>query len=378
MFSLIIRAVVLTAALAIAGCGSLPRGAALQKEVTRGATDEDATFQFIKVTRANADKIAHWPPTGWSGGFRWIKSSRGPLSQAIRVGDTIDLKIWDNQVNSLLTQNGSNMTDIQGLVVSPSGTIFVPYIGDVVINGLTPDGARKRIQRELEPIAPDAQVQLVSTPGVGNSVSVVGGVGAPGTFPLPNRNTTILSILASAGGIKDNFRNPVVTLIRSGKNYSIPAKDLFNNANKNTRLYGGDQIVVQQDERAFTSLGASGTEQLIYFPKEYVTALEAMSLMGGIQDTRANPKGILVLREYPRSAVVAEGLSGPNKDQVIFSLDLTTADGLFAARNFLINPNDTVLATESPVVALQTVFGLFGSLLGFTSQANSVAASVGN
>lgn len=378
MFSLIIRALIVSTALAVAGCGSLPRGAALQNEVTRGADSEDATFQFIEVTRANAEKIAGWPATGWNGSFRWIKTSRGPLSQAIRVGDTVDLKIWDNQVNSLLTQNGSNTTDMKGLVVSPSGTIFVPYIGDVIVNGLTPDGARKRIQRELEPIAPDAQVQLVSTPGIGNSVSVVGGVDAPGTFPLPNRNTTILSVIASAGGITDSFRNPVVTLNRSGKNYSIPAKDLFDNPNKNTRLYGGDQIIVQQDERAFTSLGASGSEQLIYFPKEYVTALEAMSLMGGINDARANPKGILVLREYPSKAVVAEGLSGPNKSQVIFSLDLTSADGLFAARNFLINPNDTVLATESPVVALQTVFGLFGTLLGISSQANSAAAAVSN
>lgn len=378
MISILLRALAIAAMLTAAGCGTLPRGAALQNEITRGAGADDASFQFVKITRENADRIESWPVTGWSGGFRWIKTSRGPLSQAIRVGDKIDLKIWDNQSNSLLTQNGSNVTDMSGLIVTPDGTIFVPYVGEVVINGLTPDGARKRIQSKLLPIAPDAQVQLSASPGVGNSVSVVGGVNTPGTYPLPNRNTNILSVLASAGGVSETTRNPIVTLIRAGKKYSIPVGDLFDSPNKNTRLYGSDQIIIRNDERAFTTLGASGSESLIYFPKEYVTAMEAMSLMGGINDTRADPKGILVLREYPSGAVVAEGQNGPTKEQVIFSLDLTTADGLFAARNFLINPKDTVLATESPVVALQTVFGLFGSLLGFTSQAGAVASNASN
>lgn len=378
MFSHVIRALAISALLVLAGCGSLPRGAALQKEVTRGADAQDATFQLVKVSNENVDQIADWPVTGWSGAFRWIKTSRGPKSQTLRIGDKVDLTIWDNQQNSLLTQNGSNMTTLSALVVSPNGTIFVPYVGDVVVNGLTADGARDRIQRELTPIAPDAQVQLASTPGVGNSVSVLGGVGAPGAYPLPNRNTMILTMLATAGGIKDSMRNPVVTMSRAGQKYSIPARDLYDSPDKNTRLYSGDQIIVQNDERAFTSLGASGSESLIYFPKEYVTAMEAMSLMGGINDARADPKGILVLREYPADAVVPAGQNGPEKNQVIFSLNLTTADGLFAARNFLIHPNDTVLATESPVVALQTIFGLFGSLVGATAQANNLANNVSN
>ncbi|MGY3438434.1 MULTISPECIES: polysaccharide biosynthesis/export family protein [unclassified Marinovum] len=372
------RSVTVLLLLALSACGNLPRGAALHNEVTREAASDNAQFDLIPVNRANALAIADWPITGWKGAFLWIKASRGPQSQVLRVGDQINLKIWDNQDNSLLTPLGVNFTQMDGLVVSPSGTIFVPYVGDVVVNGLTPDGARGRIQRELSPIAPDAQVQLTATPGIANSVSVVGGVAKPGSYPLPTRDTSILSMIASAGGISPNMRNPVVSLIRGNTTYSIPAKDLFDSPNKNARLHGDDNIVVQQDDRAFTALGAAGSESLIYFPKEYVTALEAMSLMGGINDDRADPKGILVLREYPASAVVAAPHNGPKKQQVIFSLDLTSADGLFAARNFLINPNDTVLATESPIVVLRTVLSLFGTALGTTAQVASTVNTVSN
>lgn len=378
MVTNIARAVSVVLICAVSACGSLPRGAALQREVTREATAEDSQFQVFPVTRHNAKLIEHWPVTGWSGSFNWIKANPGPNSQVLRVGDTIDLRIWDNQANSLLTPVGTNVTAMQGLVVAADGTIFVPYVGDVVVNGLTTAGARKRIQSELSPIAPDAQVQLVSTPGVTNSVSVVGGVGAPGTYPLPTRDTSILSVLATAGGIDDSLRNPLVSLQRGNRTYSIPAKDLFASPQRNTRLRGDDKIIVQNDERAFTALGASGSEDLIYFPKEYVTALEAITLMGGLNDERADPKGILVLREYPAKHVVAEPRNGPRMQHVIFSLDLTSADGLFAARNFLINPNDTVLATESPVVAVRTVLSIFGAALGTTAQVANTANNLNN
>lgn len=374
----LVRVLSIVLIFAVAACGSLPRGAALQREVTREAKVENSQFQVLPVTRHNAKLISHWPVTGWSGGFHWIKANRGPQSQVLRVGDQVNLRIWDNQANSLLTPVGTNVTVMEGLVVGPDGTIFVPYVGNVVINGLTAGGARSRIQSELAPIAPDAQVQLTTTPGVINSVSVVGGVASPGTYPLPTRDTSILSVLASAGGINETLRNPLVTVQRGNSTYSIPAKDLFENPNKNTRLRGDDKIIVQQDERAFTALGASGSEDLIYFPKEYVTALEAVSLMGGLNDNRADPKGILVLREYPAKHIVAEPLNGPRKPHVIFALDLTSADGLFAARNFLINPNDTVLATESPIVAVRTIMSLFGSALGTTSQVVSTVDTLSN
>jgi len=51
-------------------------------------------------------------------------------------------------------------------------------------------------------------------------------------------------------------------------------------------------------------------------------------------------------------------------DRVVFTLDLTSADGLFSAGIFHIMPGDLVYATESPVNAASTVLGLLGTVLG--------------
>jgi polysaccharide export outer membrane protein len=248
--------------------------------------------------------------------------------------------------------------------VSADGSIFVPYLGDIVVNGLTPSAARELVQKAMEPIAATAQVQLTVEPGARNSVDLVSGVGKPGTYPMPTRNYSILTLLAEGGGISPTLKNPLVRLIRDDKTYEIRADRLFAEASRNTTLRGGDKVVVREDDRYFTSLGATGKESLVYFERDTITALEAMSLVGGLNDTRANPKGVLILREYSQKALRADGIAGPVMRNVVFTFDLTTADGLFAARNFQVNPLDTVLATESPLATANTIFGLARSIIG--------------
>ena len=356
---------ILMAFATLSACTELPRGAALEREILEADTDAPATFQVVEVSRTNAAALKTWPQHG-STTTRWIETSRGPASPLIQTGDSVDITIWDNQVNSLITGPGTNTVAMVGLKVSATGAVFVPYVGDVVIRGLSPDQARENVQTQLTSIAPDAQVQLALTPGVQNSVSFVSGVSSPGSFPLPDRNTTLLAGLALAGGVDANLRNPSVSLIRGGTTYRIPADTLYRDASKNTRLMGGDKIVIQEDDRSFTALGASGLESIIYFPKDRVSALEAISLMGGINDARGDPRGILILREFDDRSVRANA-SGPTHNDVVFAIDLTSADGLFAARNFNVAPGDTVLATESPITGVSTVLTIVGQAFGLST-----------
>ncbi|PIE14192.1 MAG: polysaccharide biosynthesis protein [Rhodobacterales bacterium] len=354
----------------VAAC-SLPRGAAIVSEVIKENDSETPQFQVVEVHKDTVAQIAKWPATGWHGHYHWLSAKGGSNGATIRPGDKVTLVIWDNQDNSLLTGVNEKVVTMSGLIVSPGGTIFVPYLEDVRVSGMSPNQARKKIQKKMEPIIPSAQVQLSHEPGQGNSVDLVSGVQKPGSYPLANRNTTILSVIAQGGGIATTLRNPLVRLIRGGKTYEVRADALFSTASKNVLMRGNDKVLVEEDSRYFTALGATGKEELVYFEKEQITALEAMSIIGGLSDARANPKGVLILRDYPAKALRSDG-AGPNMQQVVFTFDLTTADGLFAARNFSINPKDTVLATESPVNAARTIFGLLGSLVGIANSTSNL------
>ena len=345
---------------------SLPRGAALQSEVLAGSKSPDADFGVMPVTLENLAALHSWPATG-SGGYSWPNASRGGGALTIKPGDTLDVVVWDSQQNSLLTTGAQKTVDIKGLRVSPDGTIFVPYIDKINVSGMTTDQARDEIQTKLKPIVPAAQVQVGVAPGNGNTVDLVSGVANPGRFPLVDRNYTILSLISQGGGIAPGLRNPVVRLQRGGRSYTIPAERLLTDPALNTMLRGGDSVVVQQDERYFVALGATGKEELAYFPKEDVSALDALSLIGGLSDARADLKGVLVLREYPAEALRSDG-RGPGKRRMVFSFDLSSVDGLFAARNFQIHPKDVVLATESPVTKVDSVFNLLGASLGIANR----------
>ena len=344
----------------ISGC-SMPRGAALQSEVLRGTGSDASNVQVIAIDEGTLADIQSWPVARPELRHHWTTTGAAATSRIIRAGDQISLAIWDSQSDSLLTSGEQRSVDMQNIPVSSSGRVFIPYVGEVRVAGMTSEQARRELQGMMESIVPDGQIQLQVTPGSRNTIDVVTGVARPGRVELPEVSPTILSIIAESGGIASSLRNPLVRLNRAGEAYAIPAAELFSNPVNDIQLRGGDRILVEEDERNFIALGASGREQVVYFEREEITALDALSTIGGLSDTRADLQGVMVLRDYPEHMISETG-NAPRKSQVIFTLDLTSADGLFAAQQFMIQPSDVVLATESPVPMIQSAVSLLRSI----------------
>lgn len=333
-------------------------------QVMAGAEEPDANFAVEFVTAANLGRLQSWPGVGDPNAANgWIGHKGGPSSQIIEAGDVVTLAVWSSEENSLLTTPGQKQLSIPPLTVGPDGTVFLPYADKVYIAKMSPDQAREAIQKGLATVVPSAQVQVTVASGRRNAVELISGVGQPGSYPLPDQNFTILSLLAQGGGAAGGLVNPQVRLSREGKLYGVSLEKLLANPSLDTTLRGGDKVYVEGEKRYFLSLGAAKTEAQIKFPQARVTALEAMSLMGGLNDNTADPKGILILREYGADALRADG-GGPSRRRMIFAFDLTTADGLFSAGDFTIQHQDLVLVTESPIVAARTAISFVMQSLG--------------
>jgi polysaccharide export outer membrane protein len=205
------------------------------------------------------------------------------------------------------------------------------------------------------------------TEGRQSTVSLVSGVATPGSYPLPDQDFTVLELIAEGGGIPASLNNPQIRLHRGSRVYGTSVARLLAEPRLNTTLVGGDRVVIEADSRYFLSLGAAGREARHLFPQDRVTALDALAIIGGVSDERANAPGILTLRRYPAAAGRADG-RGPRHARTIFTVDLTSADGLFSAGQFLIRPGDLVYVTESPLIGARTVFGLIGSVFGLVNQ----------
>jgi polysaccharide export outer membrane protein len=359
------RTLALISCLALASCG-LPRGAGFSSELlsasnaNTAAPGEDPVYDFAvyEVNRATLPVLAAWPATGKET-LPWITAREQPATLMIAAGDQVQLTIWDAEETSIFGPGG--VTALAPTEVDSAGRIFVPFIGELRVTGMSPSTARQRVEEELVRTVPSAQVQLVVEPGRTNTANLASGVTAPGLYPLSDRNIKILELFSLAGGPSAALTAPQVRLVRDGQTYGVPFSRLLEEPNLNTTVRGGDRIYVVNDDRKFITLGATGSQSIFEFPESEFSALEALALIGGVNAGTANPESILVMRAYDASAV-RDGVSGPPRDRVVFAIDMTSADGVFSAGSFMLEDGDLIYGTESALGPALTVFGLGNSL----------------
>ena len=135
-------------------------------------------------------------------------------------------------------------------------------------------------------------------------------------------------------------------------------------------MRGGDRIIVEQDTRSFTALGATGAQDQVTFESRTLSAIEAIAQVGGLQSTLADPTGVFVFRNEPEE--IARQLLGRNDivgtQRMIYVLDLTRPNGMFMARDFAIRDEDTVYVTEAPYTQFnKAIAAATGSLNAATS-----------
>ena len=365
------RFAILALCLVLAACNA-PRGAGFRSEILAARTttgEAVADFAVFSVTRDSLPLISGWPGVGEKS-YAWLKHVEQPASLLITPGDVLNISIWDADSNSLLIAPGARVANLQGVQVGSDGRIFLPFVGNMKVSGMSASTARERIQDMLLDTVPSAQVQISVAPGRANTATLVSGVRTPGVFPLADRNVSLLSLIGAGGGILDSVGNPQVRLFRGTKTYGVGVDRLFEDPTLDTVVQGGDRIVITSDDRYFLSLGAASKEAIHPFPKSEVSALDGMSIVGGVSAIRANPQGILILREYPAAAVrpatgpdAIPSPDGPPQDRVVFTIDLTNADGLFSAGKFMLQSGDLVYVTESPLGTANSIVGIFSNLL---------------
>ncbi len=356
----------------VASCG-LPRSGPNKAEIFSGSVlREGDAFVLTVDDRVNAI-AAVAPALGFSSAFL----NAGQLgSDTISAGDTLGLTIWENVEDGLLVPTGQNATILEEVQVDGSGFIFVPYAGRVKAAGNTPEAVRRVISEKLADQTPDPQVQVRRLAGNGSTVAVTGGVNGSGVYPIEQPTRTLGAMLSAAGGLSIAPETARVTIVRGNHRGSIWYEDLFKDPRNDVALRNGDQIVIEEDTRFFTALGATGTQNRVQFFDQTISAIEAIAQVGGLSANAADPTGVFVFRNEPEE--IAEQLVGQDligTQRVVYVLDLTQPNGVFMARDFAIRDSDTVYVTEAPFVQFnKTIAAATGSL----AAVNTLNTAAGN
>lgn len=268
-------------------------------------------------------------------------------------GDVISVMISDSaEDGALFAPLSAGGTTFNKVRLSRSGTISLPYVGIVNLNGLTVTQAEARIQEQLKKFVTDPQVFLNITGDLGGSVLVAGDVNKPGRFSTLEGPLTILDAVNLAGGPKSE-PYLVDVVVRNGRNVTrYNYADLLNGLNH--PITANSEVVVERAKQRFVAMGAVNKPGLHDFPSRQPSLLEVLGVIGGLSDQKANATGVFIFR-------LSDGTTFDPKTNTItskvkprvFQLNMKDPTSLFVAQQFLVQPEDAVYVTNAGTYEFQ-------------------------
>lgn len=368
------RPVAAIALCAVCSACALPQVGPSKRQIFAGSVQREGDSYIVEVNDRVTRATAVVPALGFTDAFL---NASTLTSDTIRPGDTLGLTVWENVDEGLLAGTGANATQLEEVQVDSGGFIFVPYAGRLRASGNTPEQLRQIITERLQDQTPDPQVEVRRVAGDGSTVSLVGAVGGQGVYPIERPTRTLSAMLANAGGVTIEPEIAQVTVLRGNQTGRIWFQDIFADPKLDIALRGGDRILVEEDTRSFTALGATSTQNRIAFESQDLSALEAIAQVGGLVPSSSDPTGVFVLRNEPAEiagqVLGREDLVGAQR--MVYVLNLTEPNGLFLARDFVIRDQDTLYVTEAPYAQWTKTISLLTG--GLTPLAN-VATLTGN
>lgn len=346
-----------------ASCSTLPRSGPNKKEIYAGSVQQSGDAFVVTVNDRVTRATAVQPALGFTDKF----INAGQLgSDTIRPGDTLGITIWENVDDGLLVTEGTNAAILEEVQVDGAGFIFIPYAGRIRAAGNSPEAIRRIITAKLEEQTPDPQVEVRRLAGDGATVSLIGAVAGQGVYPIERPTRTLSAMLSRAGGVAIDPAVAHVTVVRGDQRSQVWFQDIYKNPAFDIALRGGDKILVEEDSRAFTALGATGAQARVPFEGLTLSAVEAIAQVGGLAATNADPTGVFILRNEP--AEIANQVLGrtdlEGAQRLVYVLDLTVPNGMFLARDFAVRDDDTLYVTEAPFAQWSRVIAALTGTLG--------------
>ena len=359
--------------LSVAGCSALPGSGPSRIAAQSGPEDVsadgylvvDIDEHVVSSLRSRAD------PSLTS-----LSDYKAASAPVIGIGDVIRVTLWEAAPGNLFTTvstAGANTigsvggTTIPDQVVPRTGTINVPFAGDIRAVGKQAREVEKSIVERLRNKAVDPQVLVNVIKSTDNSVTVAGDAVAGGQVQLGPNNERILEAIAVTGGIRTPVHDTFVSLTRGAKVITVPYMTLTSSPAENIRLSPRDVVFLYAHKRTYTVFGAAGHNAEVAFDAPTVTLAQAVARVGGLDDDKADATGVYVFR-FESPGVVPllapdKPVSGASRLPVIYRLNLRDPKGLFFAQSFHMREGDTIYVSNAAGAEFTKFLRILGTVV---------------
>lgn len=206
-----------------------------------------ASASLVWLVCTGAPAVAQEPSKAPAPAAQTASSPAAPSPAAASITVPADYVLGPEDVLGIVFWRERDMS--ADVVVRPDGRISLPLLNDVDVDGLTPDQVRERVAELAKKFIEDPNVTVVVKQINSRKVYITGNVERPGTFPLL-RATTVLQLIALAGGLKEFANAGDIVLVRTEgtkqESFTFNYDQLKNrkNLSQNIFLKPGDTIIV--------------------------------------------------------------------------------------------------------------------------------------
>lgn len=361
----------------LGGCSTLPRDGPSGASVNAGATTASAlgSYALVPLTFEATERMKQVPPQFF--GSLAAGSSDQP-ADVIGEGDSLAISIFDpsgslfggalgsgsTPGSKAATLSGGNQA-LPGATVDRSGSVTIPFGGQVRVQGLTSTQAAAAIRRALVGKVANPQVLVSIADNASNTVNVLGDVRQPGRAPLGVNSDRILDVIAAAGGSARSTDDLTISIQREGRTYTAPLSAVTTEFGENVRLQRGDVVNVQYKPRRFSTFGGLNAVAQVDMPAGPVTLTGALSKVGGLNTATANARRVLIFRFERPEVAQALGINQPATPRgvpVVYELDFSDAANVFAATNMEVMPEDVIYVPLAGAAEMRKFFEVVQSL----------------
>ena len=352
-------------------------GPSVKDMETAAVPAADASFiELVDINAAVTRRLSdNEKKQSFSNGFA---TARDP-SYVVNAGDVIEISVWEASPALLFGTapsfagmsaggtGGSKNTSLPEQMIAKDGYITMPFAGRIKVAGKTLAKIENEIVDSLKGKANYPQVIVRLTRNATTNVTVVGEVAKSIILPLTPRGERLLDAIAEAGGVKQPVEKTTVQISRNAVVRTMALEKIIQDPKQNIRLSPGDVITTFFQPYSFTALGATGKNDEISFVAQGISLTQAMARVGGVQDQRADVKGVFIFRfEEPDALKLGQAPKAADQDgriPVVYRLDMSDPSAFFVAQNFMVKDKDVMYVANASSVEFNKFLNIMVSVI---------------
>lgn len=373
------RLLILVGALGLAGCSINPlwlpsAGPSVEQVRTLNKDRDPLRLEGIQLVEVN-DTIARKLLAGRRQSLFSDSFTEVPRAGfVVGAGDVVEVSVWEappallfgaGGMDSRTTATPTRVTSFPEQMVNSDGAVNMPFAGQVPAAGRTPQQIEAEVVRRLQGKANQPQVLVRVIRNMSSNVTVVGEVAASTRMPLTARGERLLDALAAAGGVRQPVNKMTLQVTRGNQVQALPLDLIIRDPKQNIVLMAGDVVTALHQPLSYTVLGATGKNEELSFEAQGISLTQALARAGGLQDARADARGVFVFRFEEANALEWTGkvVTTPDgKVPVIYQIDLKDAASFFVAQSFPVNNRDVLFVSNAPAAELQKFLNIVTSI----------------